>query len=83
MARIIVHEATHRFAATGDFGCTDHDTRASLAPKQAVLNADSYAYAAMSVLRNELVTPRSFRRERAAVDDSAPDAILLHGDGLE
>lgn len=57
LARLIAHEATHKFAATADFGYAANNTITKLKTEHAILNADSYAFAAMSILRKQLVTP--------------------------
>ncbi len=68
MARIIVHEATHKYGATADFGYASADTIKKLSPKHAVLNADSYAFVAMSLLRGALTTPSMLDAEPAAIN---------------
>lgn len=56
MARIIVHEATHKFAGTADYGYAAMNSIKDVPPEKAVRNADSYAFAAMSVYLEKLVT---------------------------
>lgn len=73
MARVIAHEATHKFGATVDFGYADKDTIAPLSPEKAALNADSYAYAAMSFQRLQLVGPADLDGEPAAISQKDAD----------
>lgn len=63
MARIIVHEATHKFAFTGDYAYM-HDTAkfGTLSKGEALKNADSYAYAAISVQEESALTPEKMQR---------------------
>jgi Lysine-specific metallo-endopeptidase len=49
VARTIIHEATHKFADTRDFAYTDDAGYASLSRQQALRNADSHAFAAVSI----------------------------------
>jgi hypothetical protein len=77
MARIMLHEATHKFAATVDFGYADKDTIAKLDADKAILNADSYAYAGISFLKNKLVTPKELTSERPpAIEEAGLDGLL-------
>jgi hypothetical protein len=77
MARIILHEATHKFAATGDFGYADRKQISKLRPDEAIRNADSFAYAGISILRNTLITPAQLNTEKpAAIDQSGIEAML-------
>jgi hypothetical protein len=77
IARIILHESTHKFAATADFGYADKHTIEKLKPAQAILNADSYAYAGISLLRKELVTAKALNSERPpAIDEAGLDGLL-------
>jgi hypothetical protein len=64
MARAIVHEATHKFAATVDWGYADQGKVADLKPERA-----------MSILRDQLVTPEDLAREPAAVDQASLDHL--------
>lgn len=59
LARIIVHEASHRYASTGDFAYKHAiHLYEPMSPDHAVLNADSYAYAAIELLRGGLLSAR-------------------------
>jgi hypothetical protein len=75
MARAIVHEATHKFAATVDWGYVDQGKVGDLPPERAIDNADSYAFAALSILRNQLTTPEALGREPPAVDQASLDHL--------
>jgi hypothetical protein len=55
LAMAIVHEATHKFADTDDHGGTDHRRYAGLSRRKRIENADSYAYAVLSLHRRQLV----------------------------
>lgn len=64
LARIIAHEATHKFADTEDHAYMHEFTKfAAMTQAQACDNADSYAYAAISILRNRLITWQTMRDE--------------------
>ena len=77
MARIILHESTHKFAATGDFGYADKGQISKLAPTEAVRNADSFAYAGMCLLRDSLVTPGQLNNEKpSALESGGLDSLL-------
>lgn len=67
IARIIFHEATHKFGAAADFGYASSDTISKLKVEQALLNADSYAFAALSLLRGGLTTPQMLDSEPPAI----------------
>jgi hypothetical protein len=56
LAMAIVHEATHKFADTHDRAGTDHQRYAGLTQQKRIENADSYAYAVLSLHRRQLVT---------------------------
>ena len=57
LARVILHEATHKFAYTGDYQYIyDATSMKDIKSKQALYNADSYAFAGMSVYLNRVVT---------------------------
>ncbi|MCQ8129404.1 M35 family metallo-endopeptidase [Methylomonas rivi] len=57
LARVILHEATHKFAYTGDYQYIyDATSMKGIKSKQALYNADSYAFAGMSVYLNRVVT---------------------------
>ena len=63
MARVIVHEATHKFAFTGDHAYMSNDGAfARMSGANAVKNADSYAYAAISVMEESALTPEKIKR---------------------
>lgn len=55
MARIIIHEATHKFAQTQDHAYTQELVYEQLTPAQRASNADSYAYAAISLCYGTLI----------------------------
>jgi hypothetical protein len=80
MARAIVHEATHKFAATVDWGYVDQGKVGELKPERAIENADSYAYAALSILRDQPITPDFLAHETPAVDQAVVDRLE---DGVE
>ena len=63
MARVIVHEATHKFAYTGDYAYFSNsgDVGRMLA-QEALKNADSYAYAAISVKAESALTHSKIAR---------------------
>lgn len=63
IARIIAHEATHKFADTEDHAYMHEARWTGMTMGQACDNADSYAYAACSVLRNRLITWQTMRDE--------------------
>jgi hypothetical protein len=52
VARTIIHEATHKFADTRDFAYADDAGYKDLSMEQALCNADSYAYTAVSLYKN-------------------------------
>ncbi|AEG00220.1 M35 family metallo-endopeptidase [Methylomonas methanica] len=57
LARVILHEATHKYAYTGDYQYIyDGTSMNGIKSKQALYNADSYAFAGMSVYLNRVVT---------------------------
>lgn len=59
LARVIFHEATHKFAYTGDYQYIYDDTSMhKTKSKHALYNADSYAFAAMSAHLGRLVTKK-------------------------
>jgi hypothetical protein len=63
MARVIVHEATHKFAFTGDYGYMSDDRAFfRMTGADAIRNADSYAYAAISVMEASALTPEKIAR---------------------
>lgn len=64
IARIIAHESTHKFADTEDHAYMHEFTKfAAMTPSMACDNADSYAYAAISILRNRLITWQTMKDE--------------------
>jgi hypothetical protein len=80
MARIFLHEATHKFAATADFGYATQDTIKSLRPDEAVKNADSYAYAGLAILKDAPITHRELNSEKpAAITETAMGALTQMG----
>jgi lysine-specific metallo-endopeptidase family protein len=61
IARIIIHEATHKFAKTEDHAYMSDEAKwAGMTPPQSIQNADSYAYAALSFYARRIVTMRTF-----------------------
>jgi hypothetical protein len=72
IARVIVHEAAHKFAGAGDVSYMHEGSFRSMNADQAILNADSYAYAALSVLRGEVMKDTQFYR-------SEPIASTIQG----
>lgn len=59
VARIIIHEATHKFAGTADHAYSHQPGYSNMTQVQSLNNADSYAYAATSLYKNKLVNHRS------------------------
>ena len=56
LARIIVHEATHKFAGTRDHAYTyEEDDYEDLTTQERVFNADSYAFVVISIALNKLI----------------------------
>ena len=56
LARIIVHEATHKFAGTRDNAYTyEEEDYEDLTYQERVFNADSYAYVTISIALNKLI----------------------------
>ena len=71
LARAIIHEATHKFRATGDYAYAYEEDYQFLRPEHAIQNADSFAFAAVSIHRAELATPLILENDRpVAVNDS-------------
>jgi hypothetical protein len=68
LARAIVHEATHKFAATGDYAYAHAAEYTTLRPEHATQNADSFAYAAMSVALGSVVWPADLEQGPPAVE---------------
>lgn len=71
VARIIVHEASHIFASTGDV-CyySDSVQYATLKTQDAIINADSYAFAAICLWLGKTVTSSELLGEKpAAITD--------------
>lgn len=63
MARIIVHEATHKFAYTGDYAYFSNSNNVnSMSAPEALKNADSFAYAAISVKAERTLTKEKIHR---------------------
>jgi len=63
LARIIVHEATHKYAYTGDYAYYSNGHQFSqMLGTEAIKNADSYAYAAISVKESSTLTPEKIKR---------------------
>jgi hypothetical protein len=52
VARTIIHEASHKFIATHDHAYAGEDKYERLDRREALLNADSYAFAVVSLARN-------------------------------
>ena len=61
-ARIVIHEATHRFCDTDDEAYCHEPAYPGLTPEQCANNADSYAYAALSFHAKALVTHASLEQ---------------------
>jgi hypothetical protein len=59
LARIIVHEATHKFAGTRDHAYTYEEDYEDLTMEERVFNADSYAYVVISIALNKLIKNES------------------------
>lgn len=80
MARVILHEATHKFAATADFGYADRDAIKPLRPDEAVKNADGYAYAGLAILKDAPITPKELNSEQPpAITETALGALTQLG----
>jgi hypothetical protein len=61
IARILIHEATHKFAKTKDHAYMSDETQwARMTAPESIQNADSYAYAALSFYARRIVTMRTF-----------------------
>jgi hypothetical protein len=54
VARTIIHEASHKFCSTSDFAYAINPDYANLTASQSLGNADSYAYAAVSLYKGHL-----------------------------
>ena len=76
LAMGIVHEATHKFARTNDEAYTDEDDYASLTRRQRILNADSYAYTALSLHLGVLITDLRMAIENLPQLDPTPPAAF-------
>ncbi len=63
LARVILHEATHKFAFTGDYAyhASTNDWN-TLTSDKAIKNADSYAYGAISVKESSALSPEKIKR---------------------
>ena len=55
MARVIVHEATHKFAGTLDAAYCHNPFYKHLSVFEATKNADSYTYVVLSIYCNQLI----------------------------
>ena len=55
LARVILHEATHKFGYTADYAYEGKGDIAGLTTGRAIKNADSYAYAGISVLQGKFL----------------------------
>jgi len=60
VARTIIHEASHKFIATHDHAYAGDDKYERLGRRETLLNADSYAFAVVSLARN-----RNFKDDMA------------------
>jgi len=68
MARVIVHEATHKFAYTGDYAYFSNSGDVSgMMASEALKNADSYAYAAISIKAGNTLTHDKIARLGSAM----------------
>jgi hypothetical protein len=77
LARVIFHEATHKYAYTGDYKYIyDSTSMKGVKSKQALYNADSYAFAGMSVHLRRVVT-KSDLVGSSACDEPLHDAGWL------
>jgi hypothetical protein len=54
VGRVIVHEASHKFCYTRDFAYAGEEGYLQMSKAQGMLNADSYAYAAVSLYKQHL-----------------------------
>ena len=54
VAQTIIHEASHKFIGTHDFAYAGENRYSNLDTRQAMLNADSYAFAVCSLARQRL-----------------------------
>ena len=62
VARTLIHEASHKFFYTRDFGYAGREEYFAMSKTEAMMNADSYAYAAISLYKHRLfVTPEDVR----------------------
>ena len=61
-ARVIIHEASHTFCKTEDVAYNWDPAYNMMSLDDAVRNADSYAYAAMSLASKKLVTHQSLKK---------------------
>jgi len=69
VARTIIHEGSHKFCDTRDFAYADAPEYRALTLDQAIWNADSYAYAAVSLYKGIVFqTHRSMAAAPAGVD---------------
>jgi hypothetical protein len=68
MARLIIHEATHKYAYTGDYAYYSNSAAwGNLLGANAIKNADSYAYAAVSVKASSALTPEKIKDKSSSV----------------
>jgi hypothetical protein len=68
LARVIVHEATHKYAATGDYAYYSNAVEWNgMTGGDAIKNADSYAYASISVKASSALTPDKIARLEGAL----------------
>lgn len=68
MARLIIHEATHKFAYTGDYAYhSDSAAWGNLVGANAIKNADSYAYAAVSVKASSALNPQKIKAKGTSI----------------
>ena len=72
LARVIVHEATHKFAHTVDIAYARQSEYSKMPDYRAAENADSYAFAAISLLKKQLIKHDDLQREPAAVPEIYP-----------
>lgn len=63
LARLIIHEATHQFSNTVDVFYNHDPQYYTMTADRAVVNADSYAYAALSIHAKQLETWQTLRND--------------------
>lgn len=79
LALAILHESTHKFAATNDYATTDDDTYPRLTQNQRLRNADSYAYTMFSLAGNALIPDLETVLQVLPRQDPTPPARFVRG----